>query len=175
MPTYRVLPCVYNNGEVTRPGPSEDPQFWGVYRRGDKPNAFEMHVADFNTELEADEYVEFLRGRKAVSPDPAAILGIALSLYNGIQKEDDGDNLSDAYQGVDEFMRQCMRVATLFETWACDHVDFDQLDDVWPYLLEDKFHEAYRKHFGPTQLAEITEAGCLLIAQTLELTTKKMP
>jgi hypothetical protein len=175
MPTYRVLPCVQDGGDVSRPNPGQAPQFWGVYKTDDGKDDLEMHVADFNTETEADEYAEFLRGRKAVSPDPAAVLGIALSLYNGIQKEDDGNNLSDAYSGGDEFMRQCMRVATLFETWACDHVDFGELDDVWPYLLEDKFHEAYRKHFGPTELARITEAGCLLIAQALELTTKKIP
>lgn len=51
-------------------------------------------------------------------------------------------NLSEAYKGGDQFMREVMRVAHEFELWASAHVNFDEFDEVWPYFLHD--------HFGPT-------------------------
>ena len=51
-------------------------------------------------------------------------------------------NLSESYDGMDGFMRVAMHIATEFETWACRHIQFDQLNEVWPYLLEEQFGDA---------------------------------
>src|SRR5262245_39766903 len=77
--------------------------------------------------------------------DPAAVFGAAMSLWEACEasaRNDSKLNLSESYHGMDELMRQVMRVATLFESWCCEHLDFDQFSDVWPYFLEDKFGEA---------------------------------
>src|SRR5690349_17576899 len=71
--------------------------------------------------------------------DSVAMFAAALSLWNELDdagKKNPQFNLSHAYSGVDEAMRQVMRVATLFETWACAHVAFEEMSDVWPYVLE---------------------------------------
>src|ERR1700742_526817 len=75
-------------------------------------------------------------------PDPAAVFSIALSLWQACQNDSrNGEpvNLSENYNGMDQFMREVMRVADQFEIWACANIDFDRLTDVWPYLLEEKF------------------------------------
>ncbi len=107
--------------------------------------------------------------------DPAAILGCALSLHEAAEAHPHCKlNLSECYNGCDEFMREVMRVATLFENWACVHVDFDHLNDVWPYMLEDKFGQAVIKWMSnPYLLAEFKEADCAAIAvQHLNLKLK---
>ena len=74
----------------------------------------------------------------SIQPDPAAVLGCALSLREACLKNAETNpqlNLSDCYNGMDQFMREMMRVANLFEAWACAHVVFDELNDVWPYLM----------------------------------------
>jgi hypothetical protein len=81
-------------------------------------------------------------------------------------------NLSECYNGGDEFMRQVMRIATMFESWCCDHVDFSQFSDVWPYLLEDKFGAAFLKVSYPTCLTEFDSMGCLRAAMELTLPVK---
>lgn len=40
-----------------------------------------------------------------------------------------------------EFMRVIMGVGTRFEEWACGNIEFEALEDVWPYLLESRFGE----------------------------------
>src|SRR4051812_40747738 len=67
---------------------------------------------------------------EADAVDPAAVFAAAMSLWKELQnvsKKDPQFNLSDAYSGVDEAMRQVMRVATIFETWACSHVAFEEM------------------------------------------------
>lgn len=107
-------------------------------------------------------------------PDPAAILGAALSLKktceDTVAKE--RINLSECYHGGDEFMRQVMRVATLFETWCCEYVDFSQFSEVWPYLLEDMFGDAFLKVSYPTCLTEFGSMACLRVAMQLALPVK---
>ena len=79
---------------------------------------------------------------KVESVDPAAVFAAATSLWRECQKQaatEPGVNLSDCYGGMDSLMREVMRIATLFETWSCSHVRFEELNDVWPYLLEDRF------------------------------------
>lgn len=79
--------------------------------------------------------------------DPAAEFAVALSIYTGLNKRR-ALSLSEAFNGYDQFMRSCMQVGRVFEAWACKHVDFDALADVWPYLLEEKFLEAYEEALG---------------------------
>jgi len=107
-----------------------------------------------------------------IRPDPAAVFSCALSLWQEIQMHANNDrnlNLSDCYNGMDQFMRELMRIATLFETWACEHLNFNELNDVWPYLLEDKFGEACLDLLLPTALARFDESDCLRVALRLKL------
>src|SRR2546430_491555 len=81
------------------------------------------------------------------SPDAAAVFACALSLWQACQQPPAPKaawNLSATYNGMDQLMREVMRVGNLFEEWACLHIAFDQLTEVWPYKLENDF--------GPTCL-----------------------
>jgi hypothetical protein len=104
-------------------------------------------------------------------PDPAALLGAAVSLKKTCEDIAGKEriNLSECYNGGDEFMRQVMRVASLFETWCSEYLDFNQFSDVWPYLLEDKFGDAFLKVSFPTCLTEFDSVGCLRVAMVLRL------
>jgi hypothetical protein len=105
-------------------------------------------------------------------PDPAAEFGAALSLFNAAETaaEMHSNNLSDAYSGGDEFMRQCMRVGREFEAWACAHVDFDELADVWPYDLHDRFGRAAIEVIGSEcRLHRLGADHWPLIADVLKL------
>src|SRR5580704_6323151 len=89
----------------------------------------------------------------AYAPDPAAVFACALSLWQECEKHSLNDktlNLSESYNGHDEFMREIMRVANLFENWSCDHIHFDNFNDVWPYYLQDKFGETCLSVIMPT-------------------------
>ena len=105
--------------------------------------------------------------------DPAAIFATATSLWKECHKHAAADpliNLSDAYAGIDGFMREIMRIATLFESWSCEHVDFTQLDDVWPYLLEDRFGKECLSILLAENLSDFDEHDCCRIAARLRLT-----
>jgi hypothetical protein len=107
-----------------------------------------------------------------IQPDTAAIFACALSLWQACHKRAVGNlalNLSDCYNGMDEFMRVVMRIGNLFETWACSHVEFNELNDVWPYLMEDKFGEACLAVQLHTALTEFDESDCLRAALRLRL------
>ncbi len=52
-------------------------------------------------------------------------------------------------------MRVVMGIGTRFETWACTHVAFDELDDAWPYLMEAKFGSTTLAVLSPTALAKL--------------------
>lgn len=107
-----------------------------------------------------------------VDPDPAAVFAIALSLWDtchGRMKSDSALDLSEAYHGMDEFMRVVMRIGNRFESWACNHVDFNSLNDVWSYLLEDRFGEACLKILQPLELAGFNDDDCLRVAFLLKL------
>jgi|CZKV01.1.fsa_nt_gi hypothetical protein len=110
-----------------------------------------------------------------IVPDPAAVFASALSLWQICQKHAASDaklNLSECYNGMDQFMRELMRVANQFETWACMHVDFNETSDVWPYLLEDKFGEACLAVLSPDSLAQFDDSDCLRVAMQLRLPIK---
>jgi hypothetical protein len=113
---------------------------------------------------------------ESLEPDPAAVFGAALSLWQSVWKHAETPprlNLSECYNGGDEFMRIVMRIATAFELWASDHVFFDALDDVWPYLLEDRFGEACLSVLGsPGALLDFDVRNCLRVALWLRLPVK---
>lgn len=109
------------------------------------------------------------------SLDPAAIFACALSLWNECMKPAGRAgriNFSECYNGGDEFMRVLMRVGTFFEEWACAHVSFEHFDEVWPYLLEERFGAACAEVRGLESLDEFDDEVCLLVALRLRLPVK---
>ncbi len=107
-------------------------------------------------------------------PDPAAQFATALSLWQTWKQEEIAKNLdlSECYNGMDQFMREVVRVANQFEAWACLHVDFDLLDDVWPYLLGDRFGEACSAVLPPNALAQFDDSDCLRVGVRMGLPIK---
>jgi hypothetical protein len=108
----------------------------------------------------------------AAQPDSAAVFACALSLREAVQKSVTADphlNLSDSYNGMDGFMRELMRVATMFEAWACEHVVFDEMNDVWPYLMENKFGDACLEVLLPGALVQFDDSDCMRVALRLRL------
>lgn len=104
--------------------------------------------------------------------DPAAVFACALSLWQACQERgavEPSLNLGESYNGMDQFMREAMRIATEFEAWACRHIDFAELDEVWPYLLQDRFGNACLADLFPTKLAVFDEPDCLRVALHLRL------
>lgn len=97
-------------------------------------------------------------------PDPAAVFACAKSLYDACLEREPGPDLSEAYHGMDGLMREVMRVGEEFEKWACHHVVFDELDEVWPYLLEDRFGAACLEIMEADALAGFDADDCLRIA-----------
>lgn len=81
-------------------------------------------------------------------------------------------NFSECYNGGDEFMRVLMRVATRFEEWACVHIAFEHFDEVWPYLLEERFGTVCAEVQGVEALDQFDDQTCLLIALRLRLPVK---
>ncbi len=111
-----------------------------------------------------------------MEPDPAAVFAIAHSLWQAGQKQavrEPSINLSEAYQGMDQFMRELMRVAGLFEAWACRFIDFPELDEPWPYLLQDRFGENCLPIKPVTELATFAEPDCLRVALRWRLPVKR--
>lgn len=107
-----------------------------------------------------------------VEPDPAAVLACAMSLHDAcvaFAKAAPSVNLNTAYHGGDEFLRQMMRVGSLFETWAGEHVVFEHLTDPWPYLLQDRFGPACLEVMGAGQFGHFGEDDCLRVALGLRL------
>lgn len=108
----------------------------------------------------------------ASDADPAAVFAAALSLWKAVHEHkarNPGFNLSEAYNGGDEFMRVVMRIGRQFEEWACDHVVFGETEEVWPYDLEDRFGAACLSTMGADALASFDDADCLRVAWRLGL------
>lgn len=107
--------------------------------------------------------------------DPAAVFACALSLWRECMRRSQSGrkvNLSECYNGGDEFMRVIMRAGTQFEEWACAHIEFEALDHCWPYLLEERFGEACVALTGVMSLNEFSEKDCLSVALRLRLPVK---
>lgn len=115
--------------------------------------------------------------------DPAAVFAAALSLWKAVHEHRSHNpdfNLSEAYNGGDEFMRVVMRIGRQFEEWACVHVVFEELVEVWPYHLEDRFGAACISAIEAGALASFDDADCLRVALRLQLpirldTTLRLP
>lgn len=111
----------------------------------------------------------------ADAPDPAAIFACALSIWEAFNKLELADkqlNLSECYNGMDQFMREAMRVANQFEIWACMHIEFDILDYAWPYLLKDRFGKGCLAVILPSSLTKFDDNDCLRVALKLGLPIK---
>ncbi|MCB1276161.1 hypothetical protein [Prosthecobacter sp.] len=104
-------------------------------------------------------------------PDPAAVFACAVSLRDACEQnaERHGINLSEVFHGGDQFWRKVMRIATLFENWACENVAFEALDHVWPYLLEAKFGDACLAHVNMDGLITFDAMDCLVVAMGMNL------
>ncbi len=104
--------------------------------------------------------------------DPAAVFAIATSLRKACEQEATeypSLDLGAAYNGWDQFTRELMRVAVMFEEWACLHVAFHHLEDTWSYFLEDAFGEACLRVMDAAALASFGADDCLRIAFRLRL------
>ena len=106
-----------------------------------------------------------------VDPDSAAVFAIALSLWETWEElaRDKKYDLSECYNGIDQFMREVMRVAQQFEDWACRNVNFDEFNEVWPYYLGDKFGAACLSAMSFENLMGFGEDDCLRVAIELRL------
>jgi hypothetical protein len=105
------------------------------------------------------------------SLDPAAVFACAISLRDACVQAAKLEklNLSEAFHGVDQFYREVMRIAALFEEWACAHVAFDEMCDVWPYLLEDKFGAVCLQRMSVGDLGGFDADDCPDVAMKLLL------
>lgn len=104
--------------------------------------------------------------------DPAAVFACAVSLQTAcldFQESDPSFNISESYNGGDQFMREIMRVGELFEAWSVAHVLFDELGEVWPYMLEEKFADACLKTMHTGSLSSFDDADCFCAAIQLKL------
>ena len=106
-----------------------------------------------------------------VEPDSAAVFTIANSLWEICEKRSrqNNFNISECYKGVDQFIREIMRIANLFENWACQHVNFNEFDEVWAYYLGDNFGKSCLSIVPLNCLMEFGEADCLRLALHLRL------
>lgn len=103
--------------------------------------------------------------------DPAAVFASAMSLWSACQKcaEREHLNLSEIHNGMDQLMRLAMRIGDQFETWAGTHIDFKEISDVWPHLLEEKFGEACMDSIALQDLTFFDDRDCLRVAMRLQL------
>ncbi len=104
--------------------------------------------------------------------DPAGVFAVAHSLWETVFDGADRSEktaLSDFYQGLDQLMREVLRIGTLFEGWACRHVAFDVLDEVWPYFIADNFGPAWLHVSDAYSLTGFDRRDCLRVAWQLGL------
>ena len=104
--------------------------------------------------------------------DPAAVFACAFALRRAcldLEESDPSFNVSELYNGFDQFLREIMRVGELFETWAIAHVLFEELEEVWPYLLEDRFAGACLTTRSPASLSSFDVSDCFSVALKLKL------
>ncbi len=109
------------------------------------------------------------------NPDPAAVFAAATSLWEECHKKATSEpriNLSDCYSGMDGLMRETMRIAALFETWSCKHINFAELNDVWPYLLQDRFGKECLSVLLPDGLSVFDDSDCRRVAARLGLSLR---
>lgn len=113
-----------------------------------------------------------LLGQDVEKGDPASVFACAVSLQRvclNLQANDPTFNISESYNGRDQFMREIMRVGELFEAWSVAHVLFEELEEVWPYLLEDQFADACLKSLPAGSLSSFGDSDCFHVALSLKL------
>jgi len=105
------------------------------------------------------------------SVDPAAVFACAVSLREACEALADKEqaNLSELFNGIDQFWREMMRIGTLFEAWACENVAFEALTDVWPYLLMDRFGEACLASVPLEAMADLGSDDLPVVAMHMEV------
>ena len=173
---YAIRPCrVDGERVISGPEVKGTPQFYGIY--GIDSDGTQVSVTDCVSKAACHELLTSMgiiqNTGYCRQSDPAAAFGASLSIYGVFGKEarERGEDISAAYSGADQFMRECYRAGHLFEQWACSHVNFDANNDVWPYMLEDKFGEAAMEVMGTaTDLARFDESTCEEIAKVMNLT-----
>lgn len=105
-------------------------------------------------------------------PDPGAAFAASLSVYEACELESTGGN-SNHYIHYDGggvgFYQEVARVGRLFEEWASEHVDFDELGECWPYFVQEYFGEAVLDYMGAGELMNFNEQSCAIVANTLHL------
>jgi hypothetical protein len=104
--------------------------------------------------------------------DSAAVFAMATSLKKACEDKEKCDpslNLGAAYNGWDQFTRELMRVALIFEEWACTYVAFPHIDDVWSYYLELIFGISCLKVINADCLASFGRDDCLRLAYVMEI------
>jgi hypothetical protein len=104
--------------------------------------------------------------------DPAAVFAIATSLRKACEEAEAANpslDLGATYNGWDQFTRELMRVALMFEEWSCLHVAFDHLEETWSYFLENAYGEACLKVMEAGALASFDADDCLRVAFLLQL------
>lgn len=114
--------------------------------------------------------------RRTPTADPAAIFAGALSIWTACNEAEDKNpdiNLSDIFNGVDELMRVSMATSTLFENWACKHIDFDKLSDWWPYKLQMEMGDACLELWEMESLPNFDEERAMTLAMKLALPLKR--
>jgi hypothetical protein len=106
-----------------------------------------------------------------VEPDSAAVFAMALSLWEVCEKRwrETNFDISDCYNGVDQFMREVMRIANQFENWACHHVNFNEFNEVWAYYLGDNFGKTCLDILPMNCLMDFSKDDCLRVAMSLRL------
>jgi hypothetical protein len=114
---------------IFNPDNDDDVTLWNV--------AWDMavqHRYNMRPYLAGDRAAEKVKNTYA--PDKAAELGIAMGVYNHYSYKSDLD-ISNEYNGADEFMRRCQHLGQVFEAWCCAHVNFSRMIEIWPYYAED--------------------------------------
>jgi hypothetical protein len=103
--------------------------------------------------------------------DQAAVFASAMSLWEECHEHAKRNqlNLSECFNGIDQLMRVVMRIGNQFETWSCQHIDFKELADHWPYLLQDKFGQACLAIAEPKDLESFGDRDCLHAAMRMRL------
>ena len=106
-----------------------------------------------------------------MNSDPAAIFAASKSLWETCHEAASSSetNLSELFNGVDELMRECLRIATTFEEWACSHVCFEEITEVWPYFLEEQFGSVCLEHIPLEHLASFRRDDSFSVSLKLKI------
>ena len=86
---------------------------------GINADGLRVHISSFDTA----ESARALARQLGAYVDPAAVVGVIVSLEAKACNVDASISISEAYDGMDQFQREMMRVACEFEAWSWDNFD----------------------------------------------------